>query len=170
MGIDIYAKWRSQKEEEKKKQITGFSVTSGDCGYLREAYHGGPYVTKYLVSEAFEKGEAKIPAHIMRDRLPTAVLMSMYRDKIIYGKGDPSVLHDMTDLPKAIANVFAMQMKDASHEDFAEKVTPDASNYANLLIADRYLPDYAQSFVDFVELCELKEKETGEPCDIIASY
>lgn len=27
-----------------------------------------------------------------------------------------------------------------------------------------------KSFTDFVELCERKEKETGEPCRIIASY
>ena len=27
-----------------------------------------------------------------------------------------------------------------------------------------------QSFSDFVELCERKERETGEPCSIVASY
>ena len=27
-----------------------------------------------------------------------------------------------------------------------------------------------QSFVEFVELCERKERETGEPCNITASY
>ena len=27
-----------------------------------------------------------------------------------------------------------------------------------------------KSFSDFVELCERKERETGEPCSIVASY
>ena len=27
-----------------------------------------------------------------------------------------------------------------------------------------------KSFSDFVELCERKERETGEPCSIMASY
>jgi hypothetical protein len=37
---------------------------------LREVYHGGPYVTEYLVSEAFNApdGEAAIPACTLRER------------------------------------------------------------------------------------------------------
>jgi hypothetical protein len=74
MGIDIYANWRGQSEAEASAQITGFSGVAGHVGYLREAYHGGPYVTKYLVSEAFEdaEGVAAIPARTLRERLPAA--------------------------------------------------------------------------------------------------
>ena len=54
MGIDIYMHWKDQTEEEHKAQLTGFSVTSGDVGYLREAYHGSPYATKFLMPEAFD--------------------------------------------------------------------------------------------------------------------
>lgn len=53
MGIDLYAKWDGVTEAEAEAQITGFSVTAGSVGYLREAYHGGPYVTAWLAPEAF---------------------------------------------------------------------------------------------------------------------
>ena len=71
MGIDIYLKWDGQDEEEKQAQLTGFSTTAGGSGYLREAYHGGPYATHILVREAFESEtcEAEIPAAVMRERL-----------------------------------------------------------------------------------------------------
>jgi hypothetical protein len=72
----------------------------GHAGYLREAYHGGPYVTKYLMAEAFTHPErvAAIPAQTLRARLPAAVLMHMYREHKLYGDGkDPSRI-DITDL------------------------------------------------------------------------
>jgi hypothetical protein len=56
MGIDVYAKWDGQTEDEKKAQITGFSIVAGEVGYLREAYHGGPYATKVLFPECFTDG------------------------------------------------------------------------------------------------------------------
>ena len=92
MGIDIYATWRGQTSAESDAQCTGFSGVHGHVGYLREAYHGGPYVTKYLVAEAFDSpdGEATIKASVLRDRLPAAVLMHMYREHKLYGDGkDP---------------------------------------------------------------------------------
>ena len=68
MGIDIYMRWDGMTEEDRDKQITGFDATVGEVGYLREAYHGGPYATRYLVEEAFEDSpegradEVHIPA------------------------------------------------------------------------------------------------------------
>ena len=81
-------------EAEDEAQITGFSIEHGHVGYLREAYHGAPYVTRYLVSEAFDSAtsEAAISAATMRARLPAAVLMSMYREHKVYGAGDPSLV------------------------------------------------------------------------------
>lgn len=38
MGIDIYLSWDGKKEEDKKKQMTGFSINAGDVGYLRASY------------------------------------------------------------------------------------------------------------------------------------
>lgn len=177
MGIDIYAAWKRQAEGEKKKQITGFSTTSGNVGYLREAYHGGPYVTKYLLKEAFDaKGEAAIPAKVLRERLPATVLLSMFREHKVYGgPKDPSIL-EIEALegkdgkpPEFLTGLFET-MKDESHKEIAEQLNAASIAHAKTLIEGGILPDYAQSFVDFVVLCEEKEKENGEPCMIRASY
>lgn len=170
MGIDIYTKWKNQTKEEEESQITGFNTEAGDRGYLREAYHGGPYVTKYLVQEAFDKGEAQIPADALRERLPNAVLMAMYRERTIYGKNESPELIKNDDLLVKIKDVFEKQVKDDSHEEFLKTITPFHLEYAEKLIADKTLPKHAQTFVDFVELCEEKEIETGEPVTIQASY
>lgn len=170
MGIDIYAKWRGQSEEQKKAQFTGFSVVSGNVGYLREAYHGAPYVTKYLLSEGFGTGdEIKIPAKVLRERLPGAVLMAMYRNKKVYEKGEDPSEQSFDTIQDALKQVFSIEMKDESHKSFIEGLTPHHYEYAQARIANRDLPDYAMAFVEFVELCEQKEKETGEPCVIDVS-
>jgi len=178
MGIDIYTHWKNQNETEKQAQFTGFSTTDGATGYLREAYHGSPYITKYLVSEAFQDSQAiaKISAKVLRKRLPIAILMALYRNKKVYeNKEDVGVIEltekDATNkLVAGLADIFTNQVKDVSHEEFSRAVNQDSINYAKLLIESRKLPDYALSFVEFVELCERKEKETGEPCEIQASY
>ena len=48
MGIDVYMRWEGITPAQQEAQITGFCATAGGVGYLREAYHGGPYVTKFL--------------------------------------------------------------------------------------------------------------------------
>ena len=88
MGIDIYARWRGQTEEEQDAQITGFSVVHGHAGYLREAYHGEPYATRSLVAEAFENGEAAIPAALLRERLPQTLALAEERTRTLYGETD----------------------------------------------------------------------------------
>ena len=96
MGIDIYMNWDKQTDEEKQAQYTGWSIESGDVGYLREAYHGSPYVTQFLVKEAFEseEGEASIPSDVLRERLPETLKLHIRRSKDIYGEDvketDPS--------------------------------------------------------------------------------
>lgn len=55
MGIDIYMRWKYIQPDERKAQITGFSVEHGHVGYLREAYHGGPYATRTLLPECFDE-------------------------------------------------------------------------------------------------------------------
>jgi hypothetical protein len=124
MGIDIYAHWKGQTRKEKEAQYTGFSVVHGHTGYLREAYHGEPYATRYLCQEAFESatGEAQIPAKLLRKRLKEAHRLTQERHETIY------------------------------HEEQA------------------FIDQVKKSFTDFVELAERKEKETGSPVTIIASY
>jgi len=125
MGIDIYCRWKDQTEEEENAQYeAGFSGVHGHVGYLREAYHGDPYATKFLVAEAFasDNGEARISAETLRARLPQTLAFVEERERKIY-KGD-----------------------------------------------DEAVAGLQKSFSDFVALCERKEKETGEPCRIFASY
>jgi hypothetical protein len=172
MGIDIYASWLGQSEAEADAQITGYDITAGDVGYLREAYHGGPYVTKYFVAEAFEhdSGEATIPARALRERLPTAVLMHMYRDHKLYGNGKDPAKIEIENLPAALAKVLSAEMPDMSHDEFAQALTSESIETAKTLIANGMLSSSAKAFVNFVELCERKERETGKPCTITASY
>ena len=86
MGIDIYARWKGQTDEEEAAQITGFSVERGDVGYLREAYHGAPYATRHLVAEAFDSdtAEAKIPSAVLRKRLPETLRLAKERERTVY--------------------------------------------------------------------------------------
>lgn len=130
MGIDIYLYWEGQTEEEKQAQFTGFDITAGHVGYLREAYHGGPYATRVLVPEAFnwtgdEDAEdgALIPARTMKDRLPATLKTVQERYHLIY-----------TD-----------------------------SSAKEIRLAQK-------AFRDFVRLAQRKEKETGKPCRVMASY
>ena len=92
MGIDIYARWNTQTQEERAAQITGFSVDAGHLGYLREAYHGEPYATYVLVPEAFSDEMAMlypdgvpVSALRLRQRLPIAIKVALEREKAIYG-------------------------------------------------------------------------------------
>jgi hypothetical protein len=172
MGMDIYAEWPGMSAGDRDGQIKGFSAVAGDAGYLREAYHGGPYVTRYLVAEAFAAADAQatIPAKVLRARLPTAVLMHLYREQKLYGGGkDPSRI-EAADLERALHAIAADEITDGSHDAFAAALTPESIETGERLIATGMLSKTAKAFVEFVELCERKERETGAPCTILASY
>lgn len=123
MGIDIYAHWKGQSEDEKAVQWQQWlSIVSGSTGYLREAYHGVPYATQYLCAEAFDAGAAEISAAVLRKRLP----------------------HTLVLVERRMRRIYKSKMK--------------------------AIEEVQQSFTDFVALCEQKEKETGQPVRILASY
>lgn len=86
MGIDIYLKWDGQTKSEEKAQLTGFSTSHGHVGYLREAYHGGPYATRILFSEGFNSDNYTITleSKILEARLPDAIKATIEREKTIY--------------------------------------------------------------------------------------
>lgn len=182
MGIDIYMYWRKQTSEERR----------GQAGYLRESYHGGPYVTRYLVAEAFARdidyeenyrGEP-IPAAVLRQRLPIAVMMAIYRRHVVYGEGEnPGFVtlkggKDAKGIPEdmkpLIADIFGRQIpemiKGTAENDLAEQTTPEQIRSAEALIEARQLPDYCLTLVDFVRLAEAQERATGEPVTVVASY
>lgn len=172
MGIDIYLEWENKdKDPSVEAPSYGFSTTSGHVGYLREAYHGGPYATKILVREAFEADNcaAQIPAAKMRERLTkpaTAAqdcdgghIMAQMLAQLFAGKGaDESLV-----FPPAIKSgeTAPMSVEDAVRERYRQ-IYPDCDK--------EQVDDAVQSFRDFVALAELKEKETGKPCTVIASY
>ena len=99
MGIDIYMRWDGQTADEEQAQYTGFDIDSGGVGYLREAYHGDTYATKYLLKEAFEDhygldDGVEIPCEILRERLSMTLKMHIKRHsdtykEIVY-EDDPS--------------------------------------------------------------------------------
>lgn len=175
MGIDIYLRWPGQTKAEEEAQYTAFSVESGHVGYLREAYHGGPYVTKYLVWEAFESetGEALIPAHVLRERLPAAVLMSLYRGHKVYAENDPAIVKldgGMKVLAERIKQIFEHEISDHSHDEFVSALSHESLETAKHLIDAGVLGGVHKAFVEFVELCERKERETNETCRVSASW
>ena len=99
MGIDIYAEWTGQTKQEKDAQCTGFSVVHGRVGYLREAYHGEPYATRFFVREAFESsdGRAAIPAAVLRERLPETLAIVAERERSVYGTTDEAEISDVQE-------------------------------------------------------------------------
>jgi hypothetical protein len=122
MGIDIYVRWDGQTEDEKNAQYTGFDITAGAVGYLREAYHGDVYATRVLVPEAFEGDcNAAIPAATLRERLPATIGAHILRH----------------------ANTYNEAIDESARS--------------------------AQTFVEFVDLVEAKERAGLNPT-IIASY
>jgi hypothetical protein len=86
MGIDIYARWEGQRPKEVARQLEVWpSPYEGRAGYLREAYHGEPYATRYLVAEAFEvRSGTPIPARVLRERLPETLRLAELREREVY--------------------------------------------------------------------------------------
>lgn len=126
MGIDIYASWPGMTQQQKDDQVTGFCVTAGNVGYLREAYHGEPYATHFFVSEAFEEGRhegAQIPADTLKKRLVKTMRLCLERSENNYPDEDPELALEA-----------------------------------------------ARTYYEFWKLCDQREKETGQPCTIYASY
>jgi len=171
MGIDVYLRWKDQTKTEEKAQFTGFDTTKGNVGYLREAYHGGPYATMQLVPEGWADGlteNPKIPAAELRKRLPLTVFTTLARHALVYDDKFEFIVdvEDREAFFKTMAEVF-QAMADHSHKEITLRV--EQREQIEQRIAKRELPPYALSFVDFVELAEKKEAETGEPCEVIVS-
>lgn len=174
MGIDVYLKWKNMDQDDEKQQITGFSTTAGGRGYLREAYHGGPYATRILCREAFESEtcEAQIPAEILRERLTNvtepargceggdvAAMMIM----ALFGA--------MTDENGKLPDGATIMGRHTGDPTTAPMTVEEAVIMRNKqLYGGEGTDEVLQSFRDFVALAERKERETGEPCTIYASY
>lgn len=172
MGIDVYLTWNGQTKAEKQAQYAGFSIVSGHVGYLREAYHGGPYATLVLISEDLDKQPEEgfaIPAAELKRRLPATVMAATYRHEVVYGEGsDPAEINldsagGFERFAAALAHAFSKK------EKFTITPNEEQERAVSELISTRQLPDYALSFVDFVQLAEVKEAQTGAPCRVQVS-
>jgi hypothetical protein len=167
MGIDIYLKWDGMTDEDKEKQVTGMSTIAGEVGYLREAYHGGPYATKILCREAFESDscEAEIPADVLRERLTHVtepvigangghIAAAMFAEIMKLGGAsiEGQILSDITS---------PMTVEEAVRERCQRLYPEDGPEHVEAVV---------NSFRAFVALAERKEAETGKPCTIYASY
>jgi hypothetical protein len=168
MGIDIYLEWDGQTEEDRKKMCTGFSTTSGDVGYLREAYHGGPYATQILLREAFESEDCKaqIPAAVLRERLTHVTEPA--RDKtggheVAAAIFDAFAAMGMSEIGAGVKSALTEpQTVEEAVRARCQNLYPDGGT--------EYADQVVQSFRDFVALAERKERETGKPCTVYASY
>ncbi|WP_353208439.1 hypothetical protein [Sphingorhabdus sp.] len=188
VGIDIYLEWEGKDKQAKDDQLVGFSTTSGHVGYLREAYNGGPYATHILVKEAFESEDcrAEIPAAVMRARLTNTSTaakncnvghaMAALMQKLFTGAGASKLPTDPGDVMAYLQEHIAASDNGL---DVPESVTPDTSveeAVRSRCLAlypedgEEYAQDVMQSFRDFVELAARRERETGKPCTVYASY
>lgn len=180
MGIDVYLNWKRMKKADREAQHTGWRVDAGNVGYLREAYHGGPYATRVLLPEGWQDaacedddGMFAIPAQTLRERLPAAVLTALYREEVIYKQGsNPGVViaDDGDGDVVSLVRTLITSISDGSEErGMAAHFNDEQIRAANELIDSRNLPDVALAFVDFVSLAEQKEARTGEPCRVYVS-
>jgi hypothetical protein len=116
MGIDIYARYHGQSTDERASQVTEFlSATAGNVGYLREAYHGEPYATRYLVHEAFTTGQADIPDATLRGRLPEALRLTGIREREIYHETDPKEIEAVLDSFRAFVALCERVERETGH-------------------------------------------------------
>ena len=100
MGVDVYLEWKRKGEEGEASVAEIPHRNHGKDGYLREPYHGTPYVTRFLFQEVFEAPvhesdsqylTASIQAATLRKRCRDAVALVVLRDLKLYRGGhDPS--------------------------------------------------------------------------------
>ncbi len=191
MGIDIYATWAGMTKEDQEAQYTGFK-NAGASGYLREAYHGGPYATHellpetrnedaYIESDTFYEG-VPIETKKLRQRLPRAIIAAMIREATIYeskaardalreigieaaAPGHNAVVRSATDpSPTELLDCIKSMLNETQKS--TEQHIPDTP----VIPTSWEQFDMPRALLAFVEFVEKKEMETGQPIRIINSY
>jgi hypothetical protein len=208
MGIDVYASWDQMSSEQADARITGFEVSSaaGGAGYLREAYHGSPYVTHVLMPESFDHERieddeagyhgAEIPAAVLYARLPRAVITALWRDWSVYKNADArALLMEIGIEPDAGQSSYPFRVELGDGEGFAAMMLALMKQISEVLYDRQTLPfdelgteqtdgavtpewlaravavcGQVGAVLCFIDLCEQRERETGRPCRIYASY
>lgn len=153
MGIDVFLSWDGMTKEDREKQYTGFDTTMGRVGYLREAYHGGPYATRLMLPEAFAADEQDCPEHTGRKGC---------HDYPFWGEekheGCECIergVHIPTDVLIGRLEETCETVIRRAKEVYKEDIGPDDPT--------------VKSFIDFVRLAEKLERE-GKETFIYASF
>ena len=116
MGIDCYLinpdTDQIHAEEIGQEEAMGFNPFSGHVGYLREAYHGGPYATQVLLKEGWldekrdEEGNFTLEASTLRHRLPETLEAAAIRNRQNYADRDEeAVLKSFKDFVDLAENI-----------------------------------------------------------------
>lgn len=141
--ISVFMTWKGQPEEARKRQMASLlDNTAGNIGYLTEQYSGAPYPTTMLCKEAFRTEDPNGVAIPAADmRARLPEVILLAKQKAAKFQGDPR------------NNSKEIEISAASKEVLPDDTTPSV-----------------RAFVDFVELAEKMEKETGEPVTIVARF
>ena len=184
MGIDVYLKWDKFTHTDQNRQITGYSVTSGYLGYLRESYHGPPYATKVLFPECFENGAGDGGEDMVKQIMSLMAKFPMDRFS-----GPPSVKNLDKKMPLVIdpeERGKIVKMDSIFYKDDCSTITEKLSFLViDNKILQKRLPDAisasikrhtalygesleeakhsAKSYKDFVELHKRKEEKGLNP-------
>jgi hypothetical protein len=176
MGIDVYLAWDNQTDEDQKAQYVGFDVRSGDVGYLREAYHGGPYGTHLLIQEDWEvEGGVEVENSVLQSRMSMVAKAVIWRNyKLYYSNGDKP--HGVIEIEKessqslldGLSTIFSDMEQFKSPPEIEDIPLSDDEAF-KLMRENVDIAWSVKSFYDFVILHGVKEKAGLNP-KIIVSY
>lgn len=176
MGIDVYLEWDNKTDEEEKAQYVGFDVRSGDVGYLREAYHGGPYGTHILIQEDWNvEGGVEVENSVLRSRMGIVAKAVIWRNyKLYYSNGDKP--HGVVEIDKegvpelldSLKTIFS-DMEQFNHPPEIEDIPLSDDEAFKLMQEHVEIAWSVKSFYDFVALHGVKERAGLNP-KIIVSY
>ncbi len=154
MGTDVYMKWKTQNKKDKKKQVTGFSITAGDKGYLRASismYRENSllrdiFPEEYWKSDGytaydFEKNFSRC-MHLLKGYMLCEIMGVSFDDKRETHKEQQDMGNKVTELFK--------------------KLGAEVLNESNGLGFDSVLA-WANSLMNFFELGMKKQKEGLKP-------
>lgn len=158
MGTDCYLKWKEQTENEKKKQITGFSIDAGNAGYLRASIgmQEENAVLRALFPDKYWEGKSITTVFDFKGNLVFAL-----RCIVSYLKKEemPEDVQKRTDAQKQQGDMVKAFLKKAGFDEVKDTALED----------DRYRKIWAKSLYDFWML-GIKLQKAGKKPYIYISW
>lgn len=152
---DVYAHWKGQTEEELFEQDIDPLYA---IGYFHGEWEYEIATVMFLFREAFEESGAKIPAKVIKERLPHAL-------KIL--KEDEKKYKRIYEIDERYMETNTIS-KSKGYKLSGTTMNYIQSGVGSLLIKIWYNNTIAK-LRSLVEFCVEKEKETGEPLGIFTS-